>query len=79
MNRVAWWRLGFLGLTAAVLGMEIFASVDNNPDTDPWTELIVTYIPGEVTALAIAGLAGWLAVHFGLRYWRKREEADVGD
>lgn len=66
-----WWRVAFLGLTSVVVGMEIWASADGNPSTDPWTDLIVEYVPGEVTALAIAGLAGWLAVHFGRRYWRR--------
>lgn len=75
MSPATRWRIGFLGLTAVVLGMEIWASADGNPDTDPWTDLIVRHVPGEVTALAIAGLAGWLGVHFGLRYWRKRKAA----
>lgn len=65
------WRTAFLVLTGFVLAMEIWASADGNPDTDPWTDLIVRHVPGEITALAIAGLAGWLGVHFGLRYWRK--------
>lgn len=67
------WRLAFLGLTAVVLGMELVASFDRDPNTDPWTDLIVAYVPVEVTALAIAGLSGWLAVHFSMRYWRKRK------
>lgn len=77
------WRVAFLALTAAVLGMEIWASADGNANTDPWTDLIVRHVPGEITALAIAGLAGWLAVHFGLRYYRKhrrtkrRKDGDV--
>lgn len=73
MSTVARWRIAFLGLTAVVIGMEIWASADGDPNTDPWTDLIVAYVPGEVTALAIAGLCGWLAVHFGVRYWRKRK------
>jgi len=63
----------FLGLTALVLGMEVWASVDGDPETDPWTDLIVQYIPGEVTAVLIGGLALWLPVHFGLRYWRRHK------
>jgi hypothetical protein len=66
------WRLAFLGVTALAIVMECWASWDGNPQTDPWTDIIVAYVPGEITALVIAGLAGWLAVHFGLRYWRKR-------
>lgn len=71
------WRIAFLGLTAVVLGMEIWASADGDADTDPWTDLIVRHIPGELTALAIGGLMVWLGVHFGLRYWRKHRRTHV--
>lgn len=76
MSRRAAWRAVFLGLTAFVLGMEVWASVDGDPETEPWTDLIVQYIPGEVTAVLIGGLMLWLPVHFGLRYWRKSREPD---
>lgn len=69
----AGWRWAFLGLTAVVLGMEVWAGFDGNPDTDPWTDLVVAYIPGEVTALALGGLSVWLFAHFGIRYWRKHQ------
>lgn len=73
------WRIAFLGLTVAVLGLEIWASADGNPNTDPWTDLIVRHVPGELTALAIGGLCLWLAAHFGIRYLRKhRQERDAG-
>ena len=65
------WRTVFLGLTALVLGMEVFASFDGNPDTRPWTDEIVEFVPGEVAAVGIGGLSLWLVVHFGLRYHRK--------
>ena len=71
MSRRTAWRAVFLGLTALVLGMEVWASADGDPETDPWTDMIVQYIPGEVTAVLIGGLALWLPVHFGLRYWRQ--------
>jgi hypothetical protein len=71
VSPVARWRIAFLGLTGLVIGMEIWASADGNPDTRPWTDEIVSTIPGEVTALAIAGLCGWLSVHFAVRYIRK--------
>ena len=67
------WRIAFLGLTTVVIGMEIWASVDGDPQTDPWTDLIVRHVPLEVTALAIAGLSGWLVVHFWRRYKRKSD------
>lgn len=71
MSRRALWRALFLGATGLALGMEVYASADGDPQTDPWTDLLVQYVPGEVTAIAIGGLALWLPVHFGLRYWRR--------
>lgn len=79
MSQRSWWRVAFLGLTAVVLGMEVFAAVDGNEQTDPWTDLIVTYIPGELFALAFTGLAGWLGVHFGRRYLARRRERPDDD
>jgi hypothetical protein len=70
------WRIAFLALTAAVLGLEIWASADGNPNTDPWTDLIVRHVPGEITALAIGGVCLWLVAHFGVRYWRKHRRDD---
>ena len=69
-NRV--WVAGFLGLTAVVVGAELWASFDGDPDTAPWTDLIVRYIPAEVTFAAIGALVLWLPIHFAIRYWRKR-------
>lgn len=69
------WRTGFLALTALVIGLEIKAAADGDAQTDPWTDLVVRHVPAEVTALAIAGLSGWLVIHFGVRYWRKRKAA----
>ena len=63
--------VGFLAATGAVIAWELYASWDGDPGTAPWTDLIVTYIPGEVTAAIIGGLVAWLPVHFGIRYWRK--------
>jgi len=71
MIKGGWKSAWFLGATAAVLGWELFASWDGDTGTSPWTDLIVTYIPGEVTAAILGGLIVWLPVHFGLRYYRK--------
>jgi len=68
------WRWLFLGVTAAAVGLELWASFDGDPDTEPWTDLIVAYVPGEVTALVIGGLAVWLAIHFWIRYARRRRK-----
>lgn len=67
------WRVAFLGVTALAIVLELVASFDGNPNTDPWTDLIVAYVPGEVTAVVLGGLCLWLLVHFGLRYWRKHQ------
>lgn len=72
MSRRSWWRAVFLGATGAAILMEIVASVDGNPHTEPWTSLIVQYIPAEITFLGIGGLTVWLFVHFGRRYWKKK-------
>jgi len=68
------WRAGFLVVTALAVGMELWAAFDGNPSTDPWTDLITTYIPWEITAVLIGGLAFWLPLHFGVRYWRRRKD-----
>lgn len=74
MNR--WrYRLPFLTFTALAIVTECWFAWDGNPQTEPWTELIVTYIPDEVTMLAIGGLSLWLLVHFGKRYWKRRSRS----
>lgn len=83
MIKGGWKSVGFLGATAAVLGWELFASWDGDTGTSPWTDLIVTYVPGEVTAAILGGLIAWLPVHFGLRYYRQsrggRDQNGSGD
>jgi hypothetical protein len=65
------WRTGFLGLTALVIGLEVWASADGSPDTDPWTDLLTRHVPAEVTFAAIGALLLWLPIHFGIRYARR--------
>lgn len=83
MIKGGWKSVGFLGATAVVLGWELFASWDGDTGTSPWTDLIVTYVPGEVTAVILGGLIAWLPVHFGLRYYRQarggRDQNGSGD
>lgn len=79
MIKGGWKSIGFLGATVAVLGWEIFASWDGDPGTYPWTDLITTYIPGEITAVLLGGLIFWLPVHFGIRYYRKSKGKDAGE
>lgn len=66
-------RTIFLGLTAIVLGLEILFSADGNPDTEPWTILIVENINGELVFAAIGALTVWLFVHFGIRIKERME------
>lgn len=70
MRRQVWLPL-FLGATVVTIALELWASFDGNDETDPWTDLLVAYVPAEVTALLIGGLTVWLFAHFGIRYWRK--------
>jgi hypothetical protein len=74
MTRKGWFSSVFLGLTAAVVGMELWAAGDGDPDTRTWTEHIVTYVDYEITTVAIGALVLWLPVHFGVRYWRKHKK-----
>lgn len=72
-GRIAW-RTSFLGVTAAALVMECWAAWDDSPDTDPWTELIVGYVPDEVGVVALGGLMLWVPVHFVRRYRRRAKQ-----
>ena len=71
-----WWGFAFLGTTIVAIVMEVYASVDNNPTTYPWTDYITQYISADITFLAICGLFGWLLFHFGQMYglipWGKK-------
>ena len=71
------WTAVFLALTAGALGMELWAGLDNSPDTVPWTELISTYIPQPITVTALTVLATWLPVHFAHHYGSS-EGGDMG-
>jgi len=67
-------RWVFLAVTVVALAAELWASFDSSDQTEPWTDLITTYVPGEVTAAAIGALVLWLPIHFWLRYKRKAEK-----
>lgn len=73
MSKRSGWRWAFLGLTVVVLVMEGVAAWDGNDHTDPWTDLLVEYVPGEVIFAMIGALMLWLPVHFGIRILRKRK------
>lgn len=73
MIKGGWRSVAFLGVTAVALGWELVASFDGSSDTVPWTDLIVTYVPVEVTYALLGALAVWLPIHFGIRYWRRSD------
>jgi hypothetical protein len=75
MIRGGYKSIGFLGVTGAALLWELVASFDSSESTVPWTDLIVEYIPGEVTTAVIGALVCWLPVHFGLRYYRSKRRS----
>jgi CDP-diglyceride synthetase len=67
MDKKTWTGI-FLGLTAFVIGLEVYAANDNSANTIPWTTYIINHIPYEITFALIIGLSGWLIVHF-LRWY----------
>lgn len=77
MIKGGWKSVGFLVVTGAAIGWELVASFDHDPNTWPWTDLIVHYVPPEITALILGGLIFWLPVHFTLRYWRGRNRPET--
>lgn len=66
------WTVIFLTLTAAPIGMELVAGLDRNPNTVPWTDLIVGYVPWELALAVYGALALWVPIHFWVRYRRKK-------
>jgi uncharacterized protein (DUF779 family) len=71
MIKGGWKSIAFLGVTAVAVTTEVVFAFDGSDDTWPWTDLIVNYVPGEITMFALFGLGGWLLVHFGRRYVAK--------
>lgn len=71
------WTISFLSVTALAIIMELFSAFDNNPDTQPWTVLIVENIPWFVGLPAIGLFAAWLVAHFRKYYQDKIEEKEL--
>jgi hypothetical protein len=65
------WRTGFLLVTLGALIMECTAAWDGNPNTDPWTDLITTYVPWQVALAAFGALVLWVPTHFIVAYRRR--------
>ncbi len=67
------WRTGFLSVTAFALVAECWAAWDGNSNTDPWTDLITTYIPWQVSLAIFGALVVWVPTHFIVAYRRRRK------
>lgn len=72
-HRARTWIIVFLSITVLALGLELWASFDNDPNTWPWTDLIVEYVPFEITMAVIGALALWIVIHFIIRYRRRNK------
>jgi hypothetical protein len=68
LNKKAALTGGFLAVTAAALGWEFYAGLDSSAGTQPWTELISTYIPQPITIAVLTLLSTWLPIHFAHAY-----------
>lgn len=64
MTRRTLWTVVFLALTAAPIGMELYAAAQPSPDRPTWTELITTWWPAPVTLGAVGLLTAWIGPHF---------------
>lgn len=72
MTRRTAWISGFLSVTALAVVAELYAAFDTSPDTVPWTDLLVRYVPWPVLVLATAALVIWLPAHLWIYYRRAR-------
>lgn len=68
MTRRAEWILAFLGVTFTAVGMEIYAVADGKSYTQPWTDLLVGFLPAGVGIPLVIGFSIWLCVHFISRW-----------
>lgn len=73
------WRTAFLSLTVLTLGSECWAAWDGNPRTDPWTDLITTYVPWQVALAVFGALVVWVPTHFWVAYRRAAKRKAVVD
>lgn len=73
MSKRVKWGIAFLGATALLVGWEVWFSVDGDPDTLPWTDWTVAYVPEELFYFIGGGLTIWFWQHFYRRYKARRE------
>jgi hypothetical protein len=67
------WPFAFLGLTAVLVGAEVWAATDHNPSTVPWTDYLLR-LPEEAVYALLGALLLWLPYHLWRRF-RRREKA----
>lgn len=65
------WRAGFLGVTALAVAMEIFAIYDGDTNTEPYTRMILDYIPANIFFLLFGAAGLWVVWHFVKYYLMK--------
>lgn len=58
------WTVGFLGVTAVAIVMELIAGLWHPAGTIPWTEYLARYVPWPLQLVAYVALAVWLPIHF---------------
>jgi hypothetical protein len=62
------WSAVFLTVTAAAVGLELYAAADGNADTPTWSELIGAYVPQTIGVAAATLLAAWIVPHISAQY-----------
>lgn len=60
--------IGIMAATAVAVLLELVAVFDGSAATPPLTDLIIEYVPQEITTTVVAVLAAWLPVHFASRH-----------
>jgi small-conductance mechanosensitive channel len=69
-TKEATWTVGFLGLTAAAVAMELVAGARKDEHCPAWTNLIVRHVPMPVAIAAAGYLSWWLPTHL-VKYYKK--------
>ncbi|HEX6038898.1 hypothetical protein [Longimicrobium sp.] len=73
MTRRRWIR-AFVAVFAVWLAMELWSSFDKDPDTVPFTWILVDHVSWELLLFVFGALALWLPPHFYIRYRRRARE-----
>lgn len=68
MSKRTVWTVAFLAVTGTAVGMELWAALDHDPSTVPWTNLAAEYVPQPVTFAVIALLCAWIPGHLTFAY-----------